>query len=136
MEARNTTYTDKIGLPPGSLVYIGEKREQKVTVSEINFSPDHYNEIDLKKISDCDSWDNAENVTVISVIGIHDTIVIEDAGKHFNLDPMVMEDIVNTQSRSKLEEFDDSLFLSISSIGIDLNSNEIIKIFIGEVYYN
>ena len=41
MEDQNTTYTDKIGLPPGSLVYIGKHRIQKVTVSEINYSADH-----------------------------------------------------------------------------------------------
>ncbi len=125
MEEQSITYADKIGLPPGSLVYIGKIRKEKVTVSEINFSPDHYEETDLKKINDCNSWDNPDTVTLISIVGIHDTTIIEEAGKHFSLDPMMLEDIVNTQSRSKLEEFDDYLFLPMNILGVDLNSNEI-----------
>ena len=68
MKKKRTTYTNKIGLPPGSLVYIGKERKEKVTVSEINFSPDHYEEIDLKKVTECNSWDNPDTVTLISVI--------------------------------------------------------------------
>jgi len=125
MKKKRTTYTNKIGLPPGSLVYIGKERNEKVTVSEINFSPDHYEEIDLKKVTECNSWDNPDTVTVISIIGIHDIAIIEEAGKHFSLDPMILEDIVNSQSRPKLVEFDDYLFLPINILGVDLNSNEI-----------
>jgi magnesium transporter len=126
MEEQNTTYADKIGLPPGSLVYIGKKRTQKVTLSEINYSVDHYEEKELNKFSDCISWDMSDSVTVVSVIGIHDTSIIEAAGEHFSLDSMMLEDIVNTQSRSKLEEFDNSLFLRMKILGVDLKSNEII----------
>ena len=125
MEAQNTTYSDKAGLPPGSLVYIGKQRTQKVTVSEINYSTGHYEESELSKISDCNTWNNSENVTIVSVVGIHDTSIIEAAGAHFNLDPLILEDIVNTQNRSRLEEFDDYLFLPMKILGVDLNSNEI-----------
>ena len=125
MEEQNTTYTDKIGLPPGSLVYIGKQRTQKVTVSEINYSTGHYEESELSKISDCNTWNNSENVTIVSVVGIHDTSIIEAAGEYFSLDPLILEDIVNTQNRSRLEEFDDYLFLPMKILGVDLNSNEI-----------
>ena len=125
MEDQSTSYTDKVGLPPGSLVYIGEKRTQEVIISEINFSLDDYQEKQLNNFSDCTSWDNSDTVTVVGVIGIHDTSVIEAAGEHFSLDPMILEDIVNTNSRSKLEEFDDYLFLPLKILGVDLSSNEI-----------
>ena len=125
MEDQSTSYTDKVGLPPGSLVYIGEKRTQEVIISEINFSLDDYQEKQLNNFSDCTSWDNSDTVTVVGVIGIHDTSVIEAAGAHFSLDPMILEDIVNTNSRSKLEEFDDYLFLPLKILGVDLISNEI-----------
>lgn len=77
MEDQSTSYTDKVGLPPGSLVYIGEKRTQEVIISEINFSLDDYQEKQLNNFSDCTSWDNSDTVTVVGVIGIHDTSVIE-----------------------------------------------------------
>ena len=40
---------------------------------------------------------------------------------------MILEDIVNTQSRSKLEEFDDYLSLPMNILGVDLDSNEIVE---------
>jgi magnesium transporter len=125
MKKKRSTYTNKIGLPPGSLVYIGRERKQKVTISEINFSPNQYEEVVLQNISDCYSWDHPDTVTLINVIGIHDTAVIEAVGKHFSLDQMILEDIVNSQSRSKLEEFDDFDLLRMNILGVDINSNEI-----------
>lgn len=125
MEEQRTTYTDKIGLPPGSLVYIGKHRTDKVTISETDYSTDHYHENNLNQISDCTSWDKSDSVTVVSVIGVHDTSIIEAAGEQFGLDPMILEDIVNTHSRSKLEEFDDYLFLPMKILEVELNTNEI-----------
>jgi len=60
---------------------------------------------------------------MVSVLGIHDASIIEAAGEYFNLDPLILEDIVNTLNRSKLEEFDDYLFLSMKILVIDLNSD-------------
>ena len=65
MKKKRTTYTDKIGLPPGSLVYIGKERKEKVTLSEINFSPDHYEEVDLKKVSIVIPGISPDTVTLI-----------------------------------------------------------------------
>ena len=62
-------------------------------------------------------------MTMVCVIGIHDTFIIEAAGEYFNLDPLILEDIVNTQNRSKLEEFDDYLILPMKILVIDLNSD-------------
>jgi len=125
MEEQNNTYADKVGLPPGSLVYIGKQNTQNVILSEINYSADHYEENVLNNFFDSKSWDKSNVVTVVSVIGIHDLSIIESAGEFFNLDPMILEKIVNTQSRPKLEEFDDYLFLSMKTLEIDINFNDI-----------
>jgi len=126
MKNQSATYSDKVGLPPGSLVYIGEKRSRKVTISEISYSAGHFEEKALTRISDCSSWDSSENVTVVSVIGIHDTKIIEAAGNHFGLDPMVLENIADTQSRPRLEEFDSYLFLPMNVLGVQEKTNDII----------
>ena len=125
MEEQNSTYADKVGLPPGSLVYIGKQNTQNVILSEINYSADHYEENMLKNFSDGKSWDKSGLVTLVSVIGIHDLSIIESAGEYFNLDPLILEKIVNTHSRSKLEEFDDYLFLCMKTLEVDINSNDI-----------
>ena len=128
MKNSKASYADKIGLPPGSLVYIGKNRKHEVAISEMCFSLEQYDEIPLTKITDCKSWDNDDKVTLVSVIGIHDTIVIEEVGDHFGIDPMTQEDIVNTQSRSKLEEYDNYLFFPMNILEVDLGSNDITSV--------
>jgi len=44
MEEQKNTYADKVGLPPGSLVYIGKQTAQNIFLSEINDATDHYEE--------------------------------------------------------------------------------------------
>ena len=82
MKKKRTTYTDKIGMPPGSLVYIGKETKEKVTLSEINFSFDHFEEFDLKKVFDCNTWNSNDTVTMISIIGINDISIIEEAAEN------------------------------------------------------
>ena len=45
-------YASKVGLPPGSIIYVGEPRTGKVKLSEIDFSPAHFDEHPLKTISE------------------------------------------------------------------------------------
>lgn len=116
---KENTYSSKIGMPPGSLVYIGEKKDQEVRILELNFAVDQYEEHTLNKVSECKSWNDPNLVTVLSVIGIHDTDIIADVGNYLSLHDLILEDIVNTQSRSKLEEFDDYLFLPMKVLGVN-----------------
>ena len=125
MVKQNSTYNNKIGLPPGSLIYVGKENKQKVTVSELTYSADHCEENILEKPSNCVSWNTPDAVSLVSVFGVHDIAIVEDAGAFFSLDSMILEDVVNTQSRSKMEEFDDFMFLRMKTLSVDINSNEI-----------
>lgn len=126
MDKHGTTYSDKVGLPPGTLIYIGKERSKEVKMLEIVFSADQYQERSLPGISDCSSWENSDNVTIVSVIGIHDTSILEEAGKHFGLDPMSLENIADTQSRPRFEEFKNYLFLPLNVLGFQSDTHEII----------
>ncbi|CAN5450164.1 magnesium/cobalt transporter CorA [soil metagenome] len=42
----------------------------------------------------------------INVDGIHDAALVEKIGKHFNIHPLTLEDIVNTNQRPKFEDYD------------------------------
>jgi len=42
--------------------------------------------------------------------------LISTQGKHFNIHPLILEDIANTEQRPKMEDFDDYLFLILKMI--------------------
>jgi magnesium transporter len=101
----------KIGLPPGTLVHVGTKKIEKTRMTIVNYDPDNFEEKELKTIEECFSYKDKQMVTWINIDGVQQMDIIEKIGKHFNLHPLVLEDIVNTDQRPKIEDYDSYLFL-------------------------
>lgn len=116
----------KSGLPPGTLVHIGKKRTNQVRVAIIDYTESSFDELESNSIEACFSFKDTTSTTWINIDGIHQTELIESLGMHFGHHPLLMEDIVNTLNRPKLEEFDDYLFLTLKMLGISKDQNSII----------
>ncbi|WP_414468442.1 magnesium/cobalt transporter CorA [Methanobacterium sp. ACI-7] len=99
--------TKKSGLPPGSLVYTG-KKDVKTKITLIEFDKDTFNE---KFIEDCPVIKNENTIKWVKVNGFSQVDTIKKIGKCFNLHPLVMEDILNTHQRPKIEDYNDYLYL-------------------------
>ncbi|MDP3353040.1 MAG: magnesium/cobalt transporter CorA [Flavobacteriaceae bacterium] len=117
----------KSGLPPGTLIHIGKKRANQVQMSVIDYTESSYNESECKKIDDCFSYRDTTTTSWINIDGIHNTEIIEALGNHYGHHPLLMEDILNTLSRPKLEEYDDYLFLNLKMLGISKDQKSIIS---------
>jgi magnesium transporter len=64
-------------------------------------------------------------VTWINVDGLHELKVVEKIGAHFGIHPLVLEDIVNTGQRTKVEEFDDYIYIVIKMLVFDETADHI-----------
>lgn len=111
--------TAKIGLPPGSLVHVGERRKQQVTATVIDYDAKSIDERVLKTLAEAVKYASADTVSWINVVGLHDTDAIEKLGATFGLHPLLLEDIVNTTQRPKVEEYEESLFVIIRLLNFD-----------------
>ena len=109
----------KAGLPPGTLVHIGEKKAETVRIRLMDYTPDHIEERDLPAVEECFPYRDNDSVTWINVDGIHRVDLMETLGSHFGLHPLVLEDILNTDQRPKLEDYEDYLFLILKMITYD-----------------
>lgn len=107
--SRRTSH--KIGLSPGSLVYIGDKQEAPTQISIIDYDSTRMQEIQDATIEDVCRFMQADSVTWINVSGIHNTGTIKSLGEALHLHPLVLEDIVNTEQRPKLDDYDDYIFV-------------------------
>ena len=114
-----------MGLPPGALVHIGEKRLEETRISIIDYDHAQFQEKEVEKIDDCFPLKDKPTVTWINIEGIHDLQVIEEVGKHFNIHPLVLEDILNTGHRPKVEDFGDYIFIILKMLHCDEKDNEI-----------
>ena len=105
-----------IGLPPGSLVHVGETRTAKVKITVIDYDDKNFEEKEVKKVEDCFPFKDKPTVTWINIDGVHQVDIIEKIGKHFALHPLVLEDIVNTGQRPKMEDFEDYILIVLKML--------------------
>jgi magnesium transporter len=101
----------KTGLPPGSLVHIGEKPAQAVSLELIGYDPATVEEQRFQTVDDCLPHLERPGITWVNVEGVHDVDIIRHLGERFVLHPLVLEDIVNTVQRPKIEDYDSYLFI-------------------------
>ncbi len=106
----------KVGLSPGTLVHIGEKKIEQVRIRVIDYDEQHIEERDVKTIEECLPYKDTPGTTWINIDGLHETDVIEKIGKHFNLHPLILEDILNTDQRPKMDDHDEYLFLTLKML--------------------
>ncbi len=99
-----------IGLPPGTLMHIGEQKMEKVRITVIDYNEEHFEEKEIKSIEECFPFRDSPSVTWINIDGLHEADTIGKIGKHFNLHPLTLEDIINTDQRPKIEDNDDYIF--------------------------
>ena len=101
----------KAGLSPGTLVHIGEKKAEKVRITYFDYNEQSYQEKQVTNIEECFPFKESQTITWINIDGIHDVDIIEKIGKHFDLHPLILEDILNTTQRPKFEDYDSHLFI-------------------------
>lgn len=102
----------KAGLPPGTLVHIGEQKMKRVQIDMLRYTPDGYQELQLHSIDHLNELKSAPGaITWLNIEGVHDTSIMERVGKIYDIHSLVLEDIVNTQQRPKFEDYDNFLFI-------------------------
>jgi magnesium transporter len=99
------------GTPPGTLVYDREQRAGEVTIRVIDYGPGACHVRAPKRIEDTFPLRDSDTVSWIDIEGLHDTEMLARFGGHFGLHPLVLEDILNTHQRPRVEEYDDYLFV-------------------------
>jgi magnesium transporter len=117
--------TGKVGLPPGTPIYVGEKKIEKVKISVINYDETQFLEKETRSPQDILPLKEKPTVTWISIAGIHEVDTIEEIGRSFGLHPLIVEDIVNTDQRIKMEDFGNYIFVVLKMFFYDENKNEI-----------
>jgi magnesium transporter len=109
----------KAGLPPGTIVHVGEKRRERVKLSVINYDEVNFQEKEVNNFEEALSSRNKSSVTWLNIDGVHQPEIIEQVGKNFGMHPLVLEDIANTGQRPKMEDFDDYIFVVLRMLRFD-----------------
>jgi magnesium transporter len=119
----------KSGLPPGTLIHIGEKSDREIKITVIDYSEALYEEKEIKALKECFYHTDPSIISWINVEGLHEIEVIQRVGECEGLHPLVLEDILNTDQRPKLEDFGEYLYIVLKMLrkgeGTDIATEQV-----------
>ncbi len=94
----------KAGLPPGTLVHIGEKKSESVKITVYEYGEGQFQERTVARPDEVVTT-GEPTVRWVDIGGIHKMEVLEAFGKVFGLHPLLLEDLANTDQRPKLDDY-------------------------------
>ena len=106
----------KTGLSPGAPVFVGEKKAEEIRITVIDYNADSFEMKEMERVEECFPFKEKPTVTWINVDGLHDVTVIQELGKCYGWHPLIVEDILNTHQRTKMDVFDDYIFISLKML--------------------
>ncbi len=124
---RTENHKKHIGQIPGTLVYTGGKSDKDFHVECFDYTKTDIQESVILNIEDAANYKETDSVTWINVDGLKHIDEIENIGKQYGLHPLVLEDIVNTTQRPKIDEYDDYIFIVLKMLYYDKQENIVIE---------
>lgn len=106
----------KAGMPPGTLLHVGERRAEKVKVSVIEYDKGWFT---AKGITASDlSLESKRKPAVrwIDIEGLHQIDIVRQLGKRHKIHHLVLEDILQTAQRPKIEDYGDHAFIVLKML--------------------
>ena len=121
-----TKRKEDIGRPPDDISFRGEQKMEKVFLRIVDYNADDLQEEVIEKVATVLEYQSNPTVTWFNVDGLHDNGVITDIGRGFKFDKLVLADVMDTNARPKVQEFNNCILLSIKMLHHDEESDRIL----------
>jgi len=115
----------KAGLPPGTPVHLGERKSETTRLTLLHYDEQSAVEQEVKTARECLALRDTPGVSWINITGLHEVETLAQFGSAFDLHPLVLEDILNTDQRPKLEDYGEYLYIVIKRLGNGAPANDI-----------
>lgn len=93
------------GSSPGSPIYIGDREPSEAILSLIQYNAEEISFITPESVEEVLAMLEDGSVNWININGLADQDALKRLGGFFRLDPLTVEDILNTEHRPKVEDF-------------------------------
>ncbi|MBW2452182.1 MAG: magnesium/cobalt transporter CorA [Deltaproteobacteria bacterium] len=108
-----------VGLPPGTLIHVGQKIAERPRIEVIDYSPQHFTTLRDISVEEASAFKDTDSVSWINLSGIHDIQMIDQVGQSFGIHPLALEDILNTLHRPKVEVTEEYTFIIVKMLAFD-----------------
>lgn len=103
-------------MPPGSAVYVGDRVPSEMALSIIGYDPIGAWIRSAGTVDELLEYRNQSGISWININGLKDSKAISRLAAVYGIHPLTIEDILNTEHRPKVEEFDNYLFITLKEI--------------------
>ncbi|MDX9856290.1 MAG: magnesium/cobalt transporter CorA [candidate division Zixibacteria bacterium] len=112
----------KVGMEPGSLVYVGEPREGEASITIVDVDQADFSVRQAVQASDTFTCRDSAPTSWIRVVGVHDTRTVGQIGSHFQIHALTIEDALNTNVRPRFEDVGEYLSVVAKTLAYDSES--------------
>ena len=109
--SRRPTSKKSLNQAPGTVTYVGSKETGETKLDVIDYNTNSYERFTSESIEDAFKFEHEDRVTWFNIDGLNNTEEIIKLGKYYELHPLIIEDIVNTNQRPKIDEYQDYFFI-------------------------
>src|SRR3989338_2539766 len=118
---------ETVGLPPGTMVHVGEKKLEKPIITVFDYDLNQYQEKVVESVEESFPYKDKPTMTWINIDGIHDIEIVRKIQDHFEIHPLVLEDIVNTSQRAKIDDYGDYIYIVLRMLQYDEKTDAIVS---------
>lgn len=101
----------KAGLLPGSLIHVGKTYADKSKITFTSYNETFYSEKEIGSFAALGDPKDEQVTTWITIDGLQNTSLLEELGNIYGLHSLVLEDILNTDQRPKMEDYGDYIYI-------------------------
>ena len=116
MAESTSTASEKSGLPPGSLVHVGDRLEAVTRMTVVEYGKDQIAEHDIQQVEELFKYKSSDAVTWVIIEGLTNVDIVARIGEAFGIHQLVLEDVFNTHQRPKFEDYDDHLYIVLKCL--------------------
>ena len=119
------TKKEHIGLSPYEIHFKGEQKSEKVILEVIDYDSENLDEFEAKTVEEVAKFNKSATTTWLNIYGLHDIKIMDEIAKQFELDSLILADIMNTHARPKIQEYDNCIYISFKMLQYDEKRNYI-----------
>ncbi len=108
---RRSQRSKKVGLPPGALILLGDVKMSQASIALFDYDASGLAEHRFASIAESQAYHPQHRTSWLNVHGLQNGEVMSEIGRRFNLHPLVLEDILNTDQRPKVDDYGDYLYI-------------------------
>lgn len=137
MKKTRANFVKKIGLPPESLVYTGNRKPSPAEMEILVYDDQSCEGTQTGDIKKLEKLIDKNRVNLIIVNNLTDVALIENIGEYFGIQNMMLEDVLNISHLPKMEESGDQLLFTLKLLDYPVDGDlmqQHVSLILGEHY--